>query len=200
MTDIVKKARKYCTKLLKGSRCNGLPFHSPEHTVEVYDNVLKIGVYERLSVEELEPALLAALFHDTGNAEDFKQHENFSISHALHFLNKNNYSHSNNGLVIDCINATRMPQNPITILEKIICDADLYHLGTTNFQTKNTLLRKEWSTFMGVDYSDDEWIEMNIKFLKSHQYLTKYGRNILEPIKQENLKALQIKLYELRKE
>lgn len=197
MTDIVKKARKYCIKLLKRSRCSGLPFHNPEHTTEVYDNVLKIGTYEKLSVNELEPVLLAALFHDTGNAEDFKNHENFSINHALNFLNNYNYSPSKTGMVIDCINATRMPQNPNTTLDKIICDADLYHLGTANFQTKNTLLRKEWSTFMGVDYSDNNWIKININFLEAHHFHTNYGKENLDPVKKENLETLRTELNKL---
>lgn len=197
MTDIVNKARKYCIKLLKRIRCSGLPFHNPEHTAEVYDNVLKIGACEKLSGDELEVVLLAALFHDTGNAEDFSNHENFSINHALNFLNKNNYPTPSSGMVIDCINATRMPQNPNTTLNKIICDADLYHLGTTNFHAKNISLRKEWSNFMGIEYSDHDWIEMNIKFLKGHHYHTNYGKEILEPVKKQNLEKLRTELNQL---
>ena len=32
--------------------------------------------------------------------------------------------------VSSCIQATRMPQSPLSQVEKIMCDADLYHLGT----------------------------------------------------------------------
>ena len=35
-----------------------------------------------------------------------------------------------------------MPRNPNNILEEIICDADLYHLGTNDFDKKGELYIK----------------------------------------------------------
>lgn len=90
---IVRQAKKYCIELLTGSRCSSLPFHNLEHTAEVFDNVLKIGINEKITLKELEPVLLMALFHDTGNGEIFKNHERFSIDNALKFLQDKNYPH-----------------------------------------------------------------------------------------------------------
>jgi len=191
MNHIVRKTKKHCIGLLLRSRCSSLPFHNEEHTMNVYENVLKIGMYENRDVEELEPVLLAALFHDTGNATAFAGHENHSVTEAGNFLLSQGYPEAKIALVIDCIKATRMPQRPMTIYEEIICDADLYHLGTKVFHEKNRLLRKEWEKFLNTEYSDAAWDSLNITFLEQHCFHTRYGQEILEPVKMENLKELK---------
>ena len=192
MEKIIEKAKKHCLNLLKKSRCRFLPFHNVEHTMQVYEYVLKIGAYEERDIQELEPVLLAALFHDTGNATEFKGHENFSTIEANHFLAANNYPIASTILVFGCINATRMPQEPKNSLEKIICDADLFHLGTNSFRKKNKLLRIEWYKYWSISYTDKEWTSLNILFLDQHKFHTKYGQEILEPLKQENLRELKL--------
>lgn len=187
MSSIIRKAKKHCIGLLSGSRCSSLPFHNQEHTMKVYENILKIGMHENRSLEELEPVLLAALFHDTGNALVFAGHESYSATEASNFLLSQDYPSDKIGLVIDCIKATKMPQQPKNSYEEIICDADLFHLGTRSYNSKNKLLRREWVKFLNTEYSDEAWDSLNIGFLEQHRFHTKYGRDILEPVKQENL-------------
>ena len=191
MSKIVKQAKRCCTQLLRRSRCSRLPFHNLQHTEEVYDAVLKIGIYEKISTEMLEPVLLAALFHDTGNSEIFCDHENLSIRNATKFLEDHDYPHSRIAIVIDCIDATRMPQRPKTVFEKVICDADLFHLGTNQFYAKNKSLRKEWSNSSGMDYTDEAWLALNIDFLSKHNFHTSYGKVVLGPIKDVNVQLLR---------
>lgn len=190
MEDILAKAKKHCAQLLRESRCSSLPFHNHQHTTDVYENVLIIGLYERKDLKTLEPALLAALFHDTGNAKKFLGHEDLSIKKAIMYLKSQKYTASKIEKVIACINATRMPQTPLNSLEKIICDADLFHLGTTSYLAKNQLLRNEWAQYRELEYSDAEWIALNISFLKQHRFHTNYGREILQPIKQHTIDSL----------
>lgn len=194
METIVEKAKKKCLQLLNKSRCSSLPFHNWQHTLEVYKNALTIGAYGNISKDALEPALLAALFHDTGNARVFLGHEDVSIKEATGFLKSQEYAASKIQKVTGCIEATRMPQDPKDILEKIICDADLFHLGTKSYFSKNQLLRTEWAMYRQLDYSDQEWITLNIKFLQQHQFHTKYGKTVLQPIKEENCRLLSASL------
>ncbi len=191
MNYVVRKAKKHCIGLLLQSRCSSLPFHNERHTMNVYENVLKIGMYENMDVEELEPVLLAALFHDTGNASVFAGHEGYSATEACNFLLAQGYSNDKIDLVIDCINATRMPQRPKNRYEEIICDADLFHLGTGAYHEINKSLRTEWSSFLNTEYSDVAWDSFNIEFLEKHRFHTKYGQEILEPIKMGNLNKLK---------
>ena len=191
METIIRKTKIHCIGLLLRSRCGSLPFHNVGHTMEVYENVLKIGMYGGMGLEELEPVLLAALFHDTGNATVFKGHEDFSAIEANHFLAANKYPVSQTVSVMGCINATKMPQQPKKLLEKIICDADLFHLGTASFWKKNNMLRTELARFQGLEYSNWDWNALNITFLANHRFWTAYGKDILEPVKQEHLNELK---------
>ena len=190
MDKVVRKAMKHCRKLFQNSRCEKLPFHNIAHTLEVYDNVKKIGAFENIPYKDLEPVLLAALFHDTGNAFRFQGHEYVSRTYAILFMEKNGYNEKLIEKVCNNIIATKIPQNPTNIYESIICDADLFHLGTRSFESKIEMLRREWSKYLELEYSDDEWKDLSIEFMKQHRFHTKYGEEILEPIKQENLKKI----------
>ncbi|CAM4240234.1 HD domain-containing protein [Zobellia roscoffensis] len=191
MKKIIGKAKIYCIGLLSRSRCDSLPFHNMQHTMDVYENVLKIGMYENRDLEELQSVLLAALFHDTGMATVFADHESYSIIEASNFLLAQNCSKEIIGQVTGCIQATRMPQNPHGICEEIMCDADLFYLGTDQYQSKTNLLRNELVKFSHTEFSDVDWRSMNIEFIENHQFFTKYGQEVLEPLKQKNLAQLK---------
>ncbi len=186
----MNRAKKYCKKLFLKSSCISMPFHNFQHTLEVFENVKKIASYEDISKEQLEPILLAALFHDTGNAFRFQGHEYVSRTYAILFMEKNGYNEKLTEKVCNNIIATKIPQNPTNIYESIICDADLFHLGTRSYGSKNEMLRREWSKYLELEYSDDEWKDLNIEFMKQHRFHTKYGKEILNPVKQENLEKL----------
>jgi hypothetical protein len=83
-----------------------------------------------------------------------------------------------------------MPQSPGSLIEQIICDADLSHLGTGDFQKENKMLRKELVTVYGKDLSKKEWRKENIRFLQAHRYFTDYSRERLDPVKQQHLQEL----------
>ncbi len=194
MEDILIRAKNYCLSLLEKSRCASLSFHNAGHTLEVYENVKCIGSYEGLSKGELEPILLAAFFHDVGNAWTFQGHEDQSGSEAKKFLGRWGYPEPKLDVVLQCIQATRLPQNPQNVQGQILCDADLFHLGTTSFMAKNQRLRTEWEQYRKIRYTEKEWLELNISFLGEQSYFTRYGKEILEPVKQSNLQLLQQKL------
>lgn len=92
-----------------------------------------------------------------------------------------------------CILATQIPQKPTNLLEDIVCDADLFHLGTDRFSERNKLMRKEGEAFKGKKIDKDEWRRSTIRLLESHQYHTDYCRLLLNEKKQENLDKLREK-------
>ncbi len=191
MSAIIQKALNHCLRILRESRCNFLAFHNCQHTQDVYNNVKAIGSYEKLNQDDLEIVLLAALFHDTGNTQVFQGHELLSAHTARCFLNRNNYPKDRIEKVTNCILATKMPQLPKTQLEKVLCDADLAHLGSTAFQEKNKCLRLEWHNQLNLSFTTKEWLELNCSFLENHTYFTSFGKKFLEPQKQKNM--IQIK-------
>lgn len=189
-SSLLSDTYEYCIDFLENSRCKSLPFHSIEHTKDVYGYTKTIAQYEDIYGADLEPILIAALFHDTGMAETYVNHEDQSVVYAQEYLKKHDYPENRIKVVSSCIMATKMPQTPQTKAEKIICDADLYHLGTESYLFRNERLRAEWKTFFNRDYSDEEWYAINMEFLKNQQYHTWFGKTVLKNRKDLNYKLL----------
>ena len=190
-TNILPETYDYCINFLENSRCKSLPFHSVEHTKEVYNYAKTIAQYEEVFGADLEPILIAALFHDTGMAETYVDHEEQSVEYAREYLIKKNYSEARIKIVTNCILATKLPQKPKTQAEKIICDADLYHLGIESYIFRNERLRAEWKTFFNKEYSDEEWYKINMEFLENQKYHTWFGKTVLMNRKDLNYKMLK---------
>jgi hypothetical protein len=99
--------------------------------------------------------------------------------------------------VLACIDATKMPQKPINKLGGILCDADLFHLGTEEFNNISSLLRSEMEVLCGEEYTDIEWLEKNEKFLSEHTYKTDYAFQKLNLQKTSNWLKIQKDLKKL---
>ena len=190
-SNLHSKTYEYCINFLENSRCKTFPFHSVQHTKDVYKYVKTIADYEEVFGSDLEPILIAALFHDTGMAKTYVEHEAQSVIYALEFLKKHNYPEDKTRIVTDCIMATKMPQIPKTQAEKIICDADLYHLGIESYIFRNERLRAEWKTFFNREFSEEEWYSLNVEFLENQKFHTSYGKTVLENRKILNHKMLK---------
>jgi len=76
-------------------------------------------------------------------------------------------------------------------MEQVLCDADLYHLSTSDFINKSELLRKEFSLTGNDEIKGKVWLKKNIKFLKKHTFFTDYAKENLLPHKKKNLKKLK---------
>ena len=169
-------------------------FHSIHHTEGVVQAAAAMANYYALEEEDKTALLLAAWFHDTGYSKgEATDHEIESQKIAAEFFESKHLNPVLVQKVKDCIAATKVPQNPKTLIEQIICDADLHHLGTDSFREENKLLRKELKDINGGELSKKEWRKQNIAFLQQHQYFTDYALKNFDPIKQENLRALKEK-------
>lgn len=91
------------------------------------------------------------------------------------------------------IMATRLPQSPTTLLEKILCDADLDYLGRDDFYEIGGRLFAELKEQEVVE-TEREWNIMQRTFLQSHRYHTRFGQTNREPGKQERLQEISAKL------
>lgn len=190
---IVESASDYVYDLLKEKLPGMYVYHNFKHTTEVVDAIKKISSKSELSEEDTEIVVLAGWFHDSGFTQRNENHEDASIEIAKNFLKENNYPEEKIEKIINCINATRYPQKPGNLLEEIICDADLFHLGTKDYEDKSDLLRVEWEKTANKEYTQLEWIKLNIDFLLSHKFYTKYAKKNLEESKTNVLVKLQKK-------
>jgi predicted metal-dependent HD superfamily phosphohydrolase len=192
--QILAAVRNYVTDLFTNNLDPRFVFHSLEHTEDVADACSMMADYYRLSEEDRYVLSLAAWFHDTGYTSGHVEgHEDVSIQLATDFLRRHQVEETVIQRVTSAIQASRMPQSPLSQLEKILCDADLMHLSTEDFKAKNGLLKQERENLLGTKISRKEWRKSNVQFLESHKYFTDYGQQHLEPGKQANLNDIRKK-------
>ncbi|PZF73716.1 Pycsar system effector family protein [Taibaiella soli] len=172
-----------------------LPYHNLGHVEGVVQAAVQISDHYQLEEEDYTAVYVAAWFHDvgylTGAAE---QHEMRGAALAEKWLREQNAAESLIMKVKGCIMATRLPQSPNTLIEQIICDADLFHMGTERFKETNKQVRKEVEARLGCALPDDKWYAGNIEMLQRQQYHTDYARTLLQQGKEENIKKLREKL------
>ncbi len=191
-SELVWHAKKLAEEIFADRAFNHHYFHNIEHTKEVVDAVNEIGMQSDLSNDELELALVAAWLHDVGYKDGSKNHEERSGKVATTLLEKHGIPHKKIQQVVSAIMATKIPQQPASMLEKVLCDADLFHLSTMpGCEEKGKMLRAEWKARGINEMSDVEWISHNIEFMENHQFHTPYGQTILEEGKRKNLKQLK---------
>lgn len=192
--QLLLDAQAQVTDLLANKLNKSISFHTLLHTQEVVAASEKLSHTQDVSEEDRLALLVAAWFHDTGYTTGVaSDHETASIQLASEFLANHQASPEFTDKVIGCINATRMPQHPNNQIEEMICDADLFHLGTPEFKEKSKLLRQEIREFGGLDMSKKEWRQSNIAFLESHHYFTPFAQSILQPVKEKFLDELKVK-------
>ena len=189
--SIAEVASDFVFELFKNKLPSHYIYHNYRHTEEVAEAARKIAGKMNLSEEDTEIVTLAAWFHDTGFIERSQNHEDASIEIAKKFLSEHNYSNEKTEKIIGCINATRYPQSPKNILEEIIADADLFHIGTKDYNGRSDLLRIEWEKAANKNYTDLEWLKINTDFLAGHKFYTRYAKKTLDESKAETLVKLQ---------
>lgn len=145
-------------------------YHSILHTKEVFFNTyIFLQKYPQISQKERKCLLAAALFHDYGYCIRYEQNESSAADYAAEILPEYEYNPDEIKLVCSLIMATAMPQTPKKLLEKIICDADVGHIGSKLYFEKSELLKKERGNF-GQVLDFETWLEKEIEFLKEHHF------------------------------
>lgn len=187
---LLEQVKQYVISYFDVHHDPDLIYHNLRHTKDVVAAATQIANHYQLSDEDFFVVISAAWFHDTGYFTDKKDHESKSVGLATHFLKQHKIDQPVIDKVAGCILATKMPQSPADLLQQIICDADLFHLGTDDFRDKNKLLRKEMEAIKKHDIDKDEWRGYNIEFLQGHEYYTDYCRLLLNDQKQKNLQKL----------
>jgi HD superfamily phosphodiesterase len=195
--DFFKAVSATIFNLFKNELPANVIYHNFNHTLNVVNATDEIAVAEGVSESDREVLLLAAWFHDIGFIKGVKKHEEVGKKIARTYLTNIKYSEDKIVQVLACIDATKMPQKPINKLGGILCDADLFHLGTEEFNNISSLLRSEMEVLCGEEYTDIEWLEKNEKFLSEHTYKTDYAFQKLNLQKTSNWLKIQKDLKKL---
>lgn len=165
-------------------------YHNIKHTIDVITEVELIGWAEGLSEEDILILKLAGLFHDSGHIRDYKDHEFHGSQIAREILGNYNYPKDVIEKVCDLIMSTKFPPEPKNIMEEVICDSDLDYLGRSDFIPVSNNLYHELKERDMIG-SLDEWNQLQLKFINSHQYYTETARNLREVNKQNQIERLE---------
>ncbi len=193
-------AANYVVDYFKSHVDNRLAYHNLEHTLKVVEAAQQIANHYQLGEQDFFVVTIAAYFHDTGYHIDLHQHEARGADLADAFLEQQGVGEEIRTSVRNAIMSTKMPQSPKTLNDKILCDADLFHLGSTEYREKAKLVHQEVNTFCKGAISKNDWRKKDIQFLESHHYHTDYCNLLLNDQKQKNLEKLKSKLKEDKEE
>ncbi len=164
-------------------------FHDHEHTVQTVAAAKVIGDGFRLNERDMLVLLLATWFHDTGYVLGSTDHEERGCANAESFLS-GKISGTDLTDVFGCIRATKVPQVPTSLLEQIICDADLSHLGMDTYWERNGRLRQEFVLTRNSVLSDPEWVDFEINFMLTHEYHTAVAQEMFNKRKAKHIQLL----------
>jgi len=161
-----------------------LAYHNFNHISYVYRESMRLAAHESHTVDKHGLSVLgtAAYLHDVVYTVGANNNEELSARFAHQYLPHLGYTQREIKDISKCIMATRMPQSPTCVLEKILCDADLSVLGDPKWSQHVDLLRQE----QGV--ADDlTWWTNNVLFLARHEYHTSAAREYYSKTKYANL-------------
>lgn len=173
---LLKDVALYVQKLISEEINEAYSFHNLEHTLEVVAATEEIAKGAGVSGDDYYCLLIAAWFHDTGYVRSIEDHEKHSVLIAREYFKDKTLPDAWLDIVDKCIMATKKAYEPDNLLEEVIRDADMHHLGTDVFLQRLLALRREWDALWERSFSDREWWEMNLEFLGMHRYYTNYAR------------------------
>jgi predicted metal-dependent HD superfamily phosphohydrolase len=193
--NLIEQAEDFVGKLLKDKLSNSYTYHNIQHTSEMVAAVVTLADGMNVNVFDKEILLIAAWFHDVGYINGCTNHEDSSSIIATQFLKEKGKSEEYITKIVNLIKATAKEYVPQTLLEKIIKDADYYHLFSDDYMSSCEVLRKEWENTEDKSYSDKDWAAENWDFLvNKHQFYTDFALKNWQPLKEKNIKRIQKKI------
>ncbi len=182
---------EFVLNMLEEKLPKNLYYHNLKHTIDVTTQVEIIGRHEGISDEEMLLLKTAALFHDTGFTRTYKDHEEAGVEIAREYLPKYDYTPEQIDFICNLIMKTKLPPKPVTLLEQIICDADLDYLGRADFIPVSGNLYRELRERGAIEDDIDKWNLMQIKFIEGHQYFTNSAKQMRDVNKNNQLEAIR---------
>ncbi|MCH2214334.1 MAG: DUF5706 domain-containing protein [Flavobacteriales bacterium] len=197
--NIVTAAEEFAIQKLKNELPEYAKYHDLVHTKIVAREVADLALKEGLDDNKQSLLKVAAWFHDLGYLHRADGHEKLSAEIADGFLAEQGASESDRQHVRRIILATEMKYEPQDILEELIRDADLAHLGMSEFEERSELLRQEKGILLNSPIKRAQWLKMNIEFFETYRYHTKSAIEKYGAKKQAHLESLKADLAKKKK-
>lgn len=187
----IREARDYALRYIREHMPEQQYFHNQAHIEQVVRAVEQLSGAAGLDAPERSALLIAAWFHDLGYAQGAMNHEERSAELARQFLEDQDAPAAFIHEVEAAILATRMPQQPNSRLQALMADADLSHLGGSDYWYFIGLLREELKVAQHKVMSDEEWLDFEIDFMEKHRFHTTEAETLFGRRKLKHLKKLR---------
>lgn len=167
-----------------------LTYHNAKHTRSTIGHARELATIENVRGDDLTLLLTAAAYHDSGFLYLYENHEEASCRIARENLPVFGYDTGQIEEICQLILVTRLPQQPKTRLQEILCDADLYYLGTDQYQSIAESLYHELQ-HKGLYRNMNTWLAEQRDFLKAHRYFSGAAAKKLSAGLERNRQALE---------
>ncbi len=179
---------------LKANLPDQIVYHDLFHTLNVEKAVIRLAQLEGLNDEELLLLRTAALYHDIGFIYTNQNNELHAVRLMEKMLPTFGYETQQIQIIASLILATSGHNEPQTLLEQIICDADHDYLGRADYYSIATKLRSELENY-GTVLTEKDWLKLQIHYLENtHRYYTIPAISIRERGKQNRISELKKQL------
>jgi predicted metal-dependent HD superfamily phosphohydrolase len=190
MEKVLSRVKIFVTELFSMRNLPFLIYHNFQHTESVVDHANEIAIHYAINDPEKFCLITAAWFHDTGHLfNELAEHEQTGADLMTSFLKSFFIEEDLIWKISDCIMSTRIPSDPKTMIDKILCDADTYHFGTKDFRTTDPKVYEEMEARLHVQMGNK--IYKSIHLLESHRFFTDYCQDLLNKGKEENIAFLK---------
>ncbi|MDN3668871.1 DUF5706 domain-containing protein [Echinicola jeungdonensis] len=189
---LLGKIESHVRELFEKYEGQKFKYHNLNHTLDVVEASKEMAKAYKLIGLDQEVLLAAAWFHDTGCwiRSKLENHEKEGAELAREFLLEEGIEKKFIERVQNCIQSTQMPQSPKNLIEEILCDADLSHLGKPEYFDRSLLLREELVQLKVLDMDELSWLKSNLIFLGKHEYHTEYAQKSWTQGKSKNMALL----------
>ncbi|MBU0488062.1 MAG: HD domain-containing protein [Bacteroidetes bacterium] len=185
-----KAAEEYLVKRFEKDLDKRLHYHNLSHSQDVCQSAQRLAEIEGVPEEEMILVLTASVYHDAGFLFRYINNENYAVKFTREALPQFGYNEQEIELVCGMILATRMPQEPLTIFEKIVCDADLDYMGRDDFFMVAMKLFQEMNEF-GFRMTLSEWFALQLEFVEKHRYFSHAAIALRRNKKMEHLTQIK---------
>jgi predicted metal-dependent HD superfamily phosphohydrolase len=176
------------TQTYMGANTNH-PYHNWEHAKDVTHAAIRYAKMEGVTKEEGFLLATAAMLHDVYFQLGGKENEEISAKLAGMVLPQFGYTSGQIGYVQKMILATKLPTKPETLLEKIICDADLDNAGRPD------CIEQGYNVATECNVPDEKKPGFVLYFLKNiAKYYTDSAKQMREVGIKKNIAALEMRM------
>ena len=184
------KLRRTIIDILHSKLSKDLHYHGAHHTLDALKTCKVYLKHNDINTHDAKLLRLAVLLHDIGFIETTDEHERKGAEIAIRLLSAHDFSAQDMDVIKGLILTTKIPQQPKTLLEKIICDVDLDYLGRSDFYEISDQLFRELKA-LSIIKDIDQWNKVQIKFLEAHSYHTAFAIKNRQPQKEIRIEELK---------